>query len=73
MSTPTLETLQNQLTQALNRIDALETDLERIRQNSNTALRGNAFMLATLVAHTGCQAPRGTEFTFGTNFDVGHH
>jgi predicted RNase H-like nuclease (RuvC/YqgF family) len=73
MSTPTLETLQKQLTEALNRITDLERDLERMRQNTNTALRGNAYMLETLVAHTGCKAPTGQYFSFGTNFDVGHH
>ena len=73
MSTPTLETLQKQLADALNRITDIERDMERMRQNTNTALQGNSSMIEMLVAHTGCQPARGQYFSFGTNFDVGHH
>jgi predicted RNase H-like nuclease (RuvC/YqgF family) len=72
MSTPTLETLQQQLSDALERISTLERDIQRIRQNTNSALQGNASMIETLVAHTGCQPARGQYFIFGTQFDVGH-
>jgi hypothetical protein len=73
MSTPTIETLQKQLAAAIERIEYLEHELARIRKNTNEAIQGNAYMLQTLVAHTGCKPPAGQYFTFGTNFDVGHH
>jgi predicted RNase H-like nuclease (RuvC/YqgF family) len=66
------EKLKKQLADALYRIEKLEEEIERVKKNTNAAIRGDAYLIKTLVEHTGCQPPRGTHFTFGTNFDVGH-
>lgn len=71
MTAPTTELLQQQLSQALSRINKLEAQVEKMRKNTNTALHGQTIILARLVDHNDCPPPPGTEFVFVRNYDVG--
>ena len=71
MPTHSVESLQQNLSHALSRISDLETKIEKMRQNTNSAFNGQASILIRLVGHTHCPPPQGTEFVFVRSYDVG--
>ena len=71
MPTPTLESLQKQLTEALSQINDLEKKIEKMRKKTNIMVNGHSAVLIRLIGHTNCPPPQGTRFDIILNADVG--
>lgn len=71
MNATSINTHDQKLEDALARISQLEQQIAVLRRNTNAIVNGQTIILASLVAHTTCPPPPGTEFVFTPRYDVG--